>query len=211
MHLCCSCEPRPKSIVLQCFERGNTVKLHNRIMFDFHPGLPHITKEWGCVQTLCLFHLLSCCRELRYTMLPCMAMMMLWSILWRRKHKWTAKMKMVYVLLHVQGRYKHLFVFCSCQSFSKCNIYYKHCSRWLHSSYLCIIICSTLYLLLLLFNCRGPHYTMQSSMNIRALWNILWGREHKSTAGMKTTYEWSMSCVNVFVWSWKLPFCIWLL
>ena len=30
------------SSVLQCFEHGNTVKIHNGIMFDFYPGLPHM-------------------------------------------------------------------------------------------------------------------------------------------------------------------------
>ena len=28
-------------VVLQHFERDNTVKIRNRIMFDFYPGLPH--------------------------------------------------------------------------------------------------------------------------------------------------------------------------
>ena len=28
--------------VLQRFERDNTVKICNRIMFDFYPGLPHM-------------------------------------------------------------------------------------------------------------------------------------------------------------------------
>ena len=27
--------------VLQCFERGNAVELHNGIISDFYPGLPH--------------------------------------------------------------------------------------------------------------------------------------------------------------------------
>ena len=26
----------------QRFERGNTIKMHSRIMFDFYPGLPHV-------------------------------------------------------------------------------------------------------------------------------------------------------------------------
>ena len=30
------------STALQRFERGNTVKIHNGIVFDFYPGLPHI-------------------------------------------------------------------------------------------------------------------------------------------------------------------------
>ena len=30
------------SFVLQRFKRGNAVEIHNRIMFDFCPGLPHI-------------------------------------------------------------------------------------------------------------------------------------------------------------------------
>ena len=30
------------SSTLQRFERGNTVKIRNGIMFDFYPGLPHI-------------------------------------------------------------------------------------------------------------------------------------------------------------------------
>ena len=30
------------SSVLQCFERGNAIKIHNRIMFDFYLGLPHM-------------------------------------------------------------------------------------------------------------------------------------------------------------------------
>ena len=29
------------------FERGNTVELHNRIMFDFYPGLPHMMLKYG--------------------------------------------------------------------------------------------------------------------------------------------------------------------
>ena len=31
------------SSALQCFERSNVVKIRNGIMFDFYPGLPHIT------------------------------------------------------------------------------------------------------------------------------------------------------------------------
>ena len=31
-----------ESSVLQHFERGNTVKIHNGIIFDFYPGLPHM-------------------------------------------------------------------------------------------------------------------------------------------------------------------------
>ena len=31
-----------RSSALQHFERGNAIKIHNRIMFDFYPGLPHI-------------------------------------------------------------------------------------------------------------------------------------------------------------------------
>ena len=30
------------SSTLQRFERGNTVEIHNGIIFDFHTGLPHI-------------------------------------------------------------------------------------------------------------------------------------------------------------------------
>ena len=30
------------SSALQHFERGNTVKIRNGIMFDFYPGLPHL-------------------------------------------------------------------------------------------------------------------------------------------------------------------------
>ena len=30
------------SSVLQCFERSNAVEIHNKIMFNFYPGLPHI-------------------------------------------------------------------------------------------------------------------------------------------------------------------------
>ena len=26
---------------LQCFERGNKVEIHNGIIFDLYPGLPH--------------------------------------------------------------------------------------------------------------------------------------------------------------------------
>ena len=29
------------SSTLQRFERGNTVEIHNGIIFDFHTGLPH--------------------------------------------------------------------------------------------------------------------------------------------------------------------------
>ena len=29
------------SSVLQHFERSNAIEIHNGIMFDFHPGLPH--------------------------------------------------------------------------------------------------------------------------------------------------------------------------
>ena len=29
-------------MALQCFECGNAVELHNRIMFNFYPGLPHM-------------------------------------------------------------------------------------------------------------------------------------------------------------------------
>ena len=39
------------STALQCFERGNAVKTHNGIMFNFYPGLPHISNipshNWG--------------------------------------------------------------------------------------------------------------------------------------------------------------------
>ena len=31
-----------RSTALLCFERANTVEIHNRIMFDFYPGLPQI-------------------------------------------------------------------------------------------------------------------------------------------------------------------------
>ena len=30
------------STVLQCFKRGSAVEIHNIIMFDFYPGLPHM-------------------------------------------------------------------------------------------------------------------------------------------------------------------------
>lgn len=30
------------SAVLQCFDRGNAIELHNRIMFNFYPGLSHL-------------------------------------------------------------------------------------------------------------------------------------------------------------------------
>ena len=30
------------SSVLHCFECSNTVEIHNGIMFDFYPGLPHM-------------------------------------------------------------------------------------------------------------------------------------------------------------------------
>ena len=30
------------SSVLQYFEHGNTVEIHNGKMFDFYPGLPHM-------------------------------------------------------------------------------------------------------------------------------------------------------------------------
>ena len=31
-----------ESFAPQCFKHGNAVELRNRIMFDFHPGLPHM-------------------------------------------------------------------------------------------------------------------------------------------------------------------------
>ena len=31
-----------RSSVLGCFEHGNAIKIRNRIMFDFYPGLPHL-------------------------------------------------------------------------------------------------------------------------------------------------------------------------
>ena len=34
------------SSVLQCFEHGNTVEIHNGIMFDFYLGLPHMLKAY---------------------------------------------------------------------------------------------------------------------------------------------------------------------
>ena len=30
------------STALQRFKRGNAIAIHNRIMFDFYPGLPHM-------------------------------------------------------------------------------------------------------------------------------------------------------------------------
>ena len=27
----------------ECFERGNAMEIHNGIMFNFYPGLPHMT------------------------------------------------------------------------------------------------------------------------------------------------------------------------
>ena len=30
------------SSVLECFERGNAIEIHNGIMFNFYPGLPHM-------------------------------------------------------------------------------------------------------------------------------------------------------------------------
>ena len=39
------------SFALQHFEHGNVVELHNGIMFDFYPGLPHIYSiRWNCVR-----------------------------------------------------------------------------------------------------------------------------------------------------------------
>ena len=40
-------EPCPShgSFALQRFKRGNTVELRNGIMFDFYPGLPHISPQ----------------------------------------------------------------------------------------------------------------------------------------------------------------------
>ena len=57
-----------RSSEIQCFKHSNVVKTHNRITFDFYPGLPHILSQsmmqftvpedlwWGQVGTehLCL-------------------------------------------------------------------------------------------------------------------------------------------------------------
>ena len=32
-----------RSSALECFERGNAIEIHNGIMFDFYPGLPHLS------------------------------------------------------------------------------------------------------------------------------------------------------------------------
>ena len=34
------------SSALQYFKRGNAIEIHNRIMFDFYPGLPHVHLRW---------------------------------------------------------------------------------------------------------------------------------------------------------------------
>ena len=36
-----------KTYALQYFERGNTVEIHNRIMFDFYPGLHKSNHQGG--------------------------------------------------------------------------------------------------------------------------------------------------------------------
>ena len=33
------------SFALQCFKCSNAIELHNGIMFDFYPGLPHVEIE----------------------------------------------------------------------------------------------------------------------------------------------------------------------
>ena len=33
------------SSALERFERSNAIKIHNGIMFDFYPGLPHVIKH----------------------------------------------------------------------------------------------------------------------------------------------------------------------
>ena len=44
MHLRCAMSPTFNgSFALQHLERGNAVELHNGIMLDFHPGLPHLS------------------------------------------------------------------------------------------------------------------------------------------------------------------------
>ena len=30
------------SSALECFERSDAIEIHNRIMLDFYPGLPHV-------------------------------------------------------------------------------------------------------------------------------------------------------------------------
>ena len=39
------------SSALQCFERGNVVKIHNWLMFDFYPWLPRVSKLYVVVAT----------------------------------------------------------------------------------------------------------------------------------------------------------------
>ena len=41
------------SSVLQHFEHSNTMKIRNRIMFDFYSGLPHIHVEHLLAQICC--------------------------------------------------------------------------------------------------------------------------------------------------------------
>ena len=39
------------SPTLQCFERGNSVKICNRMMFDFYPGLPRYAGDLSSITT----------------------------------------------------------------------------------------------------------------------------------------------------------------
>ena len=40
--------------MLQCFECSNVIEIHNGIMFDFYPGLPHIIFMIGTIAAVLL-------------------------------------------------------------------------------------------------------------------------------------------------------------
>ena len=44
-----------RSSALECYKRSNAIKICNRIMFDFYPGLPYMKSTCTCVMYMYMY------------------------------------------------------------------------------------------------------------------------------------------------------------